>query len=172
MLSVMVMMVGTTQAMVSTPSARLVEPMMLAQLAPAEEEPLVPGLRPIAQSSTEQLRQDLRALDGLKPSLGLPITLLVIGGIVAINGLGFLLFAAFGPPFLILAVATLGVSAPFLILGGWLLSTRIAERKRFNEEIELREGELQRRGPGAPPTYSTPPPQVMGPAPSMPLAVF
>lgn len=158
-------------AMVSNPSAHLLDPALLAQ-AEAPPSLTLPPMNPAA--TPEQLRAEIRELESLKPSLGLPITLLVIGGIVAVNGLGVVVLGIISTPLLLVGLVITGIGVPLLILGAVLLSNRIAERKQYNEEIELRENRLrqyERMGPQSP-ASPWPPPQVRGPEAPLLLATF
>jgi hypothetical protein len=158
-------------AMVSSPSAHLLDPALLAQ-AEAPPALTLPPMNP--EATPEQLRAEIRELEDLKPSLGLPITLLVVGGAVAVNGLALSLFGFLSTSFLYVGIVFTCIGAPMLIIGAVLLSNRIAERRQYNEEIELRETRLrllERTGPRSPDS-PFPPPQVRGPESPLLLATF
>lgn len=159
-------------AVVSSPSARLLEPGLLAQ---ADEPPPSLELPPMNPEATpEALRDEIRRLEALKPSLGLPITLLAVGGAVSLNGLGVMLLGVVGPPLFIFGVVVVALGMPLIAIGAVMLVNRIAERRQYNEEIELRQTQLRQLGPRQPlpPASPFPPPQVRGPEAPLRLAVF
>lgn len=150
----------------------LVEPGLLAQ---ADAPRLAPEL-PSAPVTVEQLQAELVALRRLRPSLGLPITLLSVGGG---SGLLGVLYLAIGlatgsfaqtTPFLVLGLVFLGVGLPLAILGGWFLYHRLGDRTRIDAELrslttQLRQLQSAPAGPppppGAVPVVTVAPPELV-----------
>jgi hypothetical protein len=167
---------------------------LLAQATEVAPPPLVPAAEPAqsdAQVSAQQLQVDLDALKKQRPSLGGGIALVSAGGSVAIVGVLYLAvspIAFFGTginPFLILGAVGLGIGLPLVAIGVWLLYNRLEERKHIDEESARLKKELQQRQPQRVPSYvpptsptlppspsDLPPPQVLGPEPTILLAHF
>ncbi len=164
-------------------------PVLVAQAGPS----LLPQA-PVpseADVSAAQLQIDLDGLKRLRPGLGAPITLIIIGGAVSLVSLLYLAlsttlggFAGGLNPILIIGVVGLAIGLPLAVIGTWLLINRLEDRGRIDTEMarlkrQLQERRLRERAPqqfmppqtpGAP---LMPLPQVrLGPEPSMLVAEF
>lgn len=125
----------STAAQIGSPqSVRLVDD------APLRSETMVPMLSELV--SSPQLQADLAALRRMRPGLGLPITLIIVGGATALAcGLLELMLAGLGSigggtGLTPVAVAAVGasISLPLGTLGSWLLYNRLEERGRLDQE--------------------------------------
>lgn len=108
--------------------------------------------------STEQLEADLSAVMQLRPSIGLPVALLVVGATSTAFGglmLGLAALVSFGAvtlehPLIIMALIFAGLGLPFMSVGVWLLSDRLDARKHVSQVAdELRRELYERRRWGA-----------------------
>ena len=79
--------------------------------------------------SKEQLRLELTRLENLKPSLGLPIVLLSVGGFVALTGL----YVA--STYLIAGLFLVVPGIAVMVWGAILLAQRIPERRIVGEQV-------------------------------------
>ncbi len=148
--------------------------------------PMVPATE--AQVSSAQLQVDIEALRKMRPSVGGGIALVASGGTAALLG-GLYLgigaglggFAGAVNPFFVLGAIGLGLGAPLVLIGVWLLWNRIEERARIDEEMKNLRLQLQQARPPPrptvpigppPPSEILPPPQVRGPDNSMLIARF
>jgi hypothetical protein len=125
--------------------------------------------------SAPQLQADLDALERSRPSLAPGITLLVVGGLgeVAGVGVGFLSLLALWGTGLAVALLTLLVASPVLALGVVLLVRAIVTRRHVDHnEASLKQRLRELEAPSAPTPSEVSPPQVRGPDTSVLLAVF
>lgn len=164
---------------------RLIEDAPLLAQAPSLVPPMVPATE--AQVSAAQLQVDIEALRKMRPGVGGGIALIASGGTAALLG-GLYLgigaglggFAGAVNPFFVLGAIGLGLGAPLVLIGVWLLYNRIEERNRIDEEMKNLRLQLQQARPPSrpsapaspPPSMNVPPPQVMGPDNSMLIASF
>ena len=112
----------------------------------------------------EQLRFELNRLENLKPSLGLPIVLLSVGGFVALIGIYYV-----GSFYLLAGLFLLVPGVALIMLGAILLAQRIPERRAFGEQvndIQFRLDHFEH------PTGAPPPPSVRAATPTVLLAQF
>lgn len=105
----------------------------------------------LPRTSIPQLEVDIRALERMKPSLGIVGALFGVGGGVALAGGLFLFVGAITSStevLLIIGATGLGVGVAMVAVGIWLLVERINERGRINETIRELKQQLveQRRG--------------------------
>lgn len=154
------------------------------------QAPSVVPLPPASEArvSAAQLQVDLEALRKMRPSVGGGIALVASGGTAALlGGLYLGLGAGIGSlgaaisPFFVLGAIGLGVGAPLILIGVWLLYNRIEERNRIDEEMKSLRLQLQQARPPPrpsapysppPPSEILPPPQVLGPENALQLAAF
>lgn len=131
---------------VNVHSARLLdEPPAFAQV---EEQPL-------PRTSIPQLEVDIRALERMRPSLGIVGAMFGIGGGFALGG-GMLVFisAITGAlvslePLLIAGATGLGIGVAMIAIGIWLLVERLGERARINDTVrELKQQLAEQRRSG------------------------
>lgn len=141
-----------------------------------------------ARVSAAQLQVDLEALRKMRPSVGGGVALVASGGTAALLGglylgigAGISSFAGMMNPFFVLGAIGLGLGAPLVLIGVWLLYNRIEERNRIDVEMKSLRLQLQQARPPPrpsapasppPPSEILPPPQVRGPDSSMLLAAF
>ena len=141
--------------------------LLVAQASPVADLALPlppPESRRYDNWSKEQLRLELTRLENLRPSLGLPIVSLSLGGFVALIGLYVVSVFLVAGLFLIVA----GVGG--VVWGAILLAQAIPERRMLGEQINDIEFRLEHfdRPFGVPP----PPPSVRATTPTLLLAQF
>jgi hypothetical protein len=169
----------------SPQGVRLLDDAPLLAQAPSMV-PMVPATE--AQVSSAQLQVDIEALRKMRPSVGGGIALVASGGTAALLG-GLYLgigaglggFAGAVNPFFVLGAIGLGLGAPLVLIGVWLLWNRIEERGRIDEEMKNLRLQLQQSRPPPrlnapvsppPPSEILPPPQVLERGNSIQLASF
>lgn len=146
----------------------LLEPALLAQA----DAPLLETEATSAPVTVEQLQAELSALRRMRPSLGLPVTLVSVGGSSGLLGVLYLAISlAMGSfaqttPFLALGLVFLGVGLPLAILGGWFLYHRLGDRTRIDAEVRSLTTQLRQlqAPPGGPPPGAVPVVTVAPPA--------
>jgi hypothetical protein len=169
--------------------ARLLTDAPLLAQAPL---PVVPQAEPSdAQVSAQQLQVDIDAIKRLRPGLGGGVALVSTGGGFAVFGGFFMLMAGLSSsftgmlvsnPLFVLAIGSFVIGAPLLVVGIWLLVTRIEQRQLIDTELgklrqQLQKKQQEQRGPGAPvrpipyPGYA-PVPQVFEIVEPVTLATF
>lgn len=181
MLTLTIALVSVTGSIGQPQGVRLLDDApLLAQVAP----PLVPADQPPSDAtvSAQQLEVDLVALKKARPGLGGAITLLAVGGGVAIvGGIYAGLSAAIGSftgglnIILIVGVVGLAIGLPLAAIGAWMLYNRLEDRKRIDDQSKQLKLQLQQLQRPANPAWPQPPPspaQVQGPRPTLLLAAF
>lgn len=171
MLTLTVLMLTMTGD-VGARSARLLDEPAL-RLAQVDAPPLVPVEPSDAQVSAAQLQVDLDALKRQRPGIGGPISLVAIGGSLAILGGVYTLVGASTSGFGVSAVASmiyvgiglLAVGVPMAVLGVWLLVTRLGDRAAIDAEMKRLRQQLDvaRERERVAPTW-TPPVSMVVPA--------
>lgn len=186
MLALTIVLLSVSGDLGSAHSARLLEDAPLFAQALPPPPPMVPSEPELsdAQVSAQQLQVDIDALRRQRPGLGGGIALIATGGGIALLGGYFMLMAAitssFGVmltanPLFVLAIASFVIGAPLMVIGIWLLATKIEQRNLIDAEVNKLRLELNKKmpRPGAPvrPLPSngySPVPQVLeGVAPEM-----
>ncbi len=116
--------------------------------------------------STPQLNVELDRLERMRPSLGLPITLMAIGGGVALVGLYGFAYAVW----LGLALTLPGVG--LAVLGVIFLVGRLSERREIGHDIDDVKDALRLRETPQQQPQAVPPMSVQRETPSLLLAQF
>jgi hypothetical protein len=157
MLALTIVLLSVSGDLGSAHSARLLDdaPVLLAQapMPPAVVVPANPEMSD-AQVSAQQLQVDIDALRRQRPGLGGGIALVATGGGVALLGGYFMLMAAltssFGVmltanPLFILAIGSFVIGAPLMVIGIWLLVTKVEQRNLIDAEITKLRQEMNRK---------------------------
>jgi len=155
MLALTIVLLSVSGDLGSARSARLLDdaPVLLAQAPPAVVTPANPVMTD-AQVSSQQLQVDIDALRRQRPGLGGGIALVATGGGIALLGGYFMLMAAltssFGVmltanPLFILAIGSFVIGAPLMVIGIWLLVTKVEQRNLIDAEIVKLRQEMNRR---------------------------
>ena len=115
--------------------------------------------------SKEQLNLEMTRLEDSKPSLGLPIVLLSVGGFVALTGV----YVASVYLLLITGLFVIVPGIALMVWGAILLAQRISERRLIGQQVNDIQFRLEHSDhPGAMP----PPPSVRAATPALLLARF
>lgn len=139
----------STSAQIGSPQhVRLVDDAPLLAQVTLSPVPMVSA--PDEPVPSAQLQADLAALRKMRPSLGLPVTLIIVGGASAlVCGFLELMIAGLrgfggnaGTSPLIVAAVGASISLPIGTLGSWLLYDRLAERGRLDKEARALRLEL------------------------------
>ncbi len=108
--------------------------------APRSEVSLVPA---------EQLEADLRALRGIRVSIGGAVALVAVGSVTTVVGLFFIGVAAamsqlfFGNAVVMIAMLLFTSGIPSLAGGAWWLGERLEERRRVREVTQDLQHQLE-----------------------------
>lgn len=171
--AMLAVVLGAQPAFLTTEARRVT----LVADAPAVEAP--PDLQGYTGWTKQQLRAEYDRLAATRPSLGLPMALMIAGGSAFLSA--FYLFAiaggfAGGPgalPLIILLAVTSVAAAAVIIIGGIVLSRILPDRRAIGRQMdaverlaESRPDEARRRRDEAPPPYEEPP--IIGPPPEGP----
>ena len=139
MLALTLALLTASSADVGTRSARLLDDAPL--VAQADAPPMVPLEQSEAQVSAAQLQVDLDALKKQRPGLGGPITLVALGGGLALTGgLYVLLGATSGgavsafSSLMFVGIGALAVGVPMAVIGVWMLVNRLQDRAAIDAE--------------------------------------
>ena len=126
-------------------------------------------------SNAELVQQEIDDLQASMPTLGLPIGLLVGGGValvaaIALGELGLIAAILGSPVILVVAVVVAAVGVALLVTGGITLGARLKERKTISQRIrQLREQVVD--APALQPLPPIPPPPPLSGGPEAPLIV-